>query len=34
MSNKTWDATTKNLVKMGRIKIQKLGDVMEVSLLD
>ena len=34
MSNKAWDATTKNLVKMGRLKIQKLGDVIEVSLLD
>ena len=34
MSNKAWDATTKNLVKMGRIKIQKLGEIIEVSLLD
>jgi lysyl-tRNA synthetase class 2 len=34
MSNKAWDATTKNLVKIGRLKIQKVGDVVEVIRVD
>ena len=34
MSNKAWDSTTKNLVKLGCIRISKSGDVVMVERID